>query len=58
MGYSLGMLADLIDHTSQQTQAEDNFADLIESAYLAGIIDGQTQELAYLWILGDQQRVH
>ena len=57
-GYCLAMLEDLIEQVSRQVAAEEVFADLVESAFLAGVIDSQTQELAYLWILCNPQRVH
>ena len=44
---------DLFEDTTSQTEAED----LIEAAFLAGMIDGQTQQLAYLWLAANQQRV-
>jgi hypothetical protein len=51
----LGLYTDDIDG---QVYAEELFAELIESAYLAGIIDGETQKLAYLWIPNNNQGVH
>jgi len=52
------MLEDLIEETPRQTQAEHEFADLIEEAYLAGMIDGDTQELAYMWLATNLQNMH
>ena len=48
------MPTDLFEDTTRQTEAED----LIEQAYLAGMIDGQTQALAYLWLTANLLRVH
>ena len=57
-GYYLVMLDDWIERTDRLTRAENEFADLIESAYLAGIITGETQTLAYIWLANNYQGVH
>ena len=53
-GHHQTMLTDLFEDTSKQTEAED----LIEAAYLAGMIDGQAQELAYLWLATTDIEIH
>jgi len=53
-GHHSGMPTDLFEDTTKQIEAED----FIEAAYLAGIIDGDTQELAYLWLANNHQGVH
>ena len=52
------MLENCIEQVSQQTEAEELFADLIESAYLSGLIDGEAQTLAYLWLANNHQDSH
>ena len=44
-GHHRGMLKALIEYKTRQTEVEDQIADLIEQAYLSGIIDGDTQDL-------------
>jgi len=52
------MLADIIRDTQAQAKAEDEFADLIEQAFLAGQIDGEQQSLAYLLLGATLLTVH
>lgn len=49
-GHYAGVLADIIRENQAQAKAEDEFADLIEGAFLAGMITRETQELVYLWL--------
>ena len=51
----VGLYTEDID---KKVEAEELFADLIEQAYLAGIITGETQELAFFWVATNQQTVH
>lgn len=37
-------------NTLEAMPVDEDFADLIESAYLQGLINGEMQELAYLWL--------
>ena len=55
------------EHNSQQTAllsdskqqiAEEQFEDLIESAFLAGLITGETEALIYKWLAIKRYRVH
>ena len=39
-------------------KAAYDFENLIEEAFLAGIIDGETQQLAYLWLANNHPGVH
>ena len=48
----------MLDEIDQIQLAEDIFEDLIESAYLAGMISGETQAFAYLWLATNHQGVH
>ena len=41
------MLANLYAAT---VMIDEDFADLLEDAFLDGIIDGATEDLAYLWL--------
>ena len=43
-------MRDLYELTTKQVENEDLFEDLIESAYLAGQITGETQKFAYCWL--------
>jgi len=52
------MFEDWFEKVLQQAVAENRFADLIESAFLAGIIDEEAQELAYLWLANNYQRIN
>ena len=47
-------MKDLFEDTTRHVEAED----LIEAAFLAGLIDGLAQELAYLWLATTYLRVH
>lgn len=38
--------------------AEDEFADLLEAAFLSGQIDSPTQALAYLWLATNHLSIH
>ena len=52
------MQEDWFEYITREVMAEDAFEDLIESAYLAGLIDGETQALAYLWLRANHPGVH
>ena len=53
--YSVGMLGLYTEDIDRQTDAEDQFADLLEQAFLAGIINGEAQALAYLGLRSNHQ---
>lgn len=46
----MAMLSNLYEYTSRQIEAEEFFTYVIESSWLAGFIDGETQSLVYLWL--------
>ena len=52
------MLGPMFEETDDQYQAEALFEDLIESAYLEALIDGEQQKLAYLWLANNQKNCH
>ena len=52
------MLGHMYEDTDNQYQAEEQFADLIEAAFMAGIIDGETQALAYAWLAANDILEH
>jgi hypothetical protein len=43
---------------SRPAAAENQFADLLESAFLDGIIDEETLTLAYLWLEANYLDIH
>lgn len=45
----------MIDQVAEQQTQEELFEDLIESAYLAEMIDGEQLALAYLWLANNHQ---
>ena len=53
-GHHQPMLKDLFEVATRQLEATN----LIEGAFLAEIITGETQELAYLWLATNYQAVH
>jgi hypothetical protein len=48
------MLFDLSDLLEQTRPPDEELVDLIERAFLEGRIDGQTVDLAYLWLRADR----
>jgi len=40
----------MLEMYAQAWVIDERLADLIESAFLQGLIDGETQALAYLWL--------
>ena len=48
----------MIEDVENQQRVEELFEDLIESAYLAGVIDGQAQARAFLWLVSNSSRTH
>ena len=46
------MLADLY---VEALLVDEDFADLLEDAFLDGIIDGTTEDLAYIWLAQQRQ---
>jgi hypothetical protein len=47
IGHPLVMLAELYAAT---VLIGEDFADLLEDAFLDGMIDGETEDLAYIWL--------
>ena len=39
-----------VEHHEANVLIDEDFADLLEDAFLDGIIDGATEDLAYLWL--------
>ena len=54
----IGGVGGMYEEIDRIQKDEDQFADLIEAAFLAGLIDGQAQELAYLWLAANYQGEH
>ncbi len=52
------MLDDLYEDISRQVEIEGLFEDLIESAFLGGLITGEAQELAYMWLAANHVSEH
>ncbi len=52
------MPTNLFEDTTRQAEVEALFEDLIESAFLAGIITGETESLIYEWIRIQDQATH
>ena len=58
LAYFTGMPEVIANEFDRRYEAEEFFGDLIESADLAGIITGEAQKLAYLWLAANHQGIH